>query len=291
MNSKSLSGLLNSISTALLPACGNSVLAEQESWWILEYVLSKSRSAILLCEYIDLLPDQKKIIDSCIDQRVIQKKPLAYILGQVPFCDVNILVRPPILIPRLETEEWVCWFISLIKKCGIQQFSMLDLCCGSGCIGLAVAKTFPASKVLGIDVFDEAIKLCNENKIHNNINNIEFLQSNLFDGLSQDFKCDFIVSNPPYLSAGEYSELDVDVKIWEDKNALVADNFGMKFYKEILLNARKYFNRISVDIPQIVLEIGPAQDSIERLIEELGYKYFKIYNDMQGKRRWIVVYF
>jgi release factor glutamine methyltransferase len=112
----------------------------------------------------------------------------------------------------------------------------------------------------------------------------------LFDGLPKKFKCDVIISNPPYLSSNEYEELGLDVKLWEDKNALVADDIGMKFYKKILSNACKHLNRYDYAIPQIVLEIGPAQSLIEGVLQEFGYSDFEIYKDMQGRNRWIAIY-
>lgn len=280
--------LLKKASARLLAVCGDKILAEQESWWLLQHVTGKNMSELLLDKDVEISCEQVDKLTLLLDQRIVQKRPLAYILGHVPFCDLDIMVEPPVLIPRPETEEWVCWLISILKNTNIKNFSVLDLCCGSGCIGLAIAKAFPEAHILGIDVSEHAIKLSNLNKIKNQIKNIEFLQSDMFNSLPKNFTCDLIVGNPPYLSADEYENLDLDVKFWEDKNALVADEIGMKFYREILLQARKYLNNCSFDIPRIVLEIGPSQKSIECLLNDLNYKYFEIHQDMQGKRRWLV---
>jgi release factor glutamine methyltransferase len=282
--------LINNIAERLLYASGDKILAQQEAWWILQHVMQKCRHELLLLEKLEITSSFAEQLNLIIDQRVVENKPLAYVLGDVPFCNLNILVRPPTLIPRPETEEWVNWLILLLKNTSISKFCVLDLCCGSGCIGLALAKEFSKSDAIGIDISEAAIQLSNENKIHNHLSNIKFVQSNLFKNLHKNFKCDLIVSNPPYLAPFEYGGLDLDVKMWEDKMALVADDLGMKFYKEILMNAHKYLNKINTKIPQIIFEIGLAQTSIEKVLYDFNYKNFEIYKDMQGKNRWVAIY-
>ncbi|KKQ33527.1 MAG: Release factor glutamine methyltransferase [candidate division TM6 bacterium GW2011_GWF2_37_49] len=285
-----ISELLKDAYSQLLLTCGDKMLAEQEAWWLLQHITGKNRSELLLDKYAKIPCEQADKFALLLDQRVVQNKPLSYILGYVPFCDLNILIEPPVLIPRPETEEWVCWLISVLKVAGKKNFSVLDLCCGSGCIGLAVAKAFHQSHVFGIDISEHAINLSKLNKIENQLNNIEFIQSDMFENLPENFTCDLIVSNPPYLSADEYVCLDADVRLWEDKNALVAGDAGMKFYETILLQASKYLNIYSSDIPSIVLEIGPAQWFIETLLQDLNYENFEIYNDMHGRRRWLAIF-
>lgn len=282
--------LIKNISLQLRLVCSDQPAAEQEAWWILQHVFRQPKAALLLSGYVEFTEQNECLLDSIIDQRVVQYKPLAYVLGDVPFCDLNILVSPPVLIPRPETEEWTLWLISLFKKKGISNFSILDLCCGSGCIGLAIARAFSYVMVTGVDISEVAVKLSNENKFHNNLTNINFVRSNLFDNLSSKFKCDVIVSNPPYLAQDEYQDLDSSVKLWEDKDALVADDFGMFFYEKILTNARRYLNKIDINLPQIIFEIGPRQEGIEDILKAHGYNTFDVFNDMQGKKRWVAIY-
>lgn len=282
--------LLKYASDLLLPVCGNRLLATQESLWILEFLTGKNKSELLFNNNQQISNEYADKLSIILDQRIIQNKPLAYIIGNVPFCNLNILVEPPVLIPRPETEEWVSWLISILKNTEKKNISVLDLCCGSGCVGLAIAKALPESSVLGIDISEHAIKLGNLNKIENQLNNIQFLKSDMFECLPENFSCDLIVANPPYLSAIEYSNLDLDVRYWEDKNAFVADNCGMIFYENILLNATNYLNSYSQNIPSIILEIGPAQANIEILLQKLNYKKFEIHKDIQSKRRWLGVF-
>ena len=290
MKNRMISELLKDAYSQLLLTCGDKVLADQEAWWLLQHVTGKSRSELMLDKYAQIPCEQADKFALLLDQRVVQNKPLSYILGCVPFYDLNILIEPPVLIPRPETEEWVCWLISVLKIAGKKNFSALDLCCGSGCIGLAIAKAFPEARVLGIDISEYAIKLSKLNKIENHLNNIEFMQSDMFENLPESFSCDLVFSNPPYLSADEYAGLDADVRLWEDKNALVADDAGMKFYETILLNAPQYLSNDLFEVPSVVLEIGPAQGFIETFLQDLNYENFEIYKDMQGRRRWLAAF-
>ncbi len=274
----------------LLPACKTPDLAEQEAWWLLEAVTQKSKSE-LLSRHLPLNQEQRAQLASCIAQRVQEHKPLQYILGSVPFCGLTIKVAPPILIPRPETEEWVTWLIELYQKAGITTFTALDLCTGTGCIGLALAKHFPSATVLGLDLNEDAITLANENKRINNLSNISFITSDLYQNVPTEFTCNLIVSNPPYLSADEYNDLDVDVQKWEDRNALVGNDNGMIFYRQIVDQAAQFIRPLSPShktLPNLILEIGPAQeDRIEQLMAELRIAKYTIHKDLQGKNRWI----
>ncbi len=277
-------GLIKKI-TSELERYDDKAYAGQEAWWLLEKVTNKSKSTLLTSSGIELSKEQQKQIAEWINQRVKEHKPIAYILESVPFCGLEIRVRPPILIPRPETEEWVAWLIQEITRQGVTSFTVLDLCCGSGCIGNALAKAFPKSKILGVDINPQAIELSRENKKINGIRNIEFIQSDLYQNLSPDFKCDMIVSNPPYLAKEEFENLDAEVKKWEDQRALLADMQGMEFYDRILKDARRFLNTTNTPLPCIVFEVGPAQKDIGTFFEKYNFR-FKMHLDMQGKPRW-----
>jgi release factor glutamine methyltransferase len=271
--------------SAELERCDEKAYAEQEAWWLLEKATGKSTVVLLTACCIELSEQQQKQLDEWVRQRVEEQKPIAYIFGSVPFCDLDVKVKPPILIPRPETEEWVSWLIGEIKEHGVTTFTALDLCCGSGCIGLALAKAFPESKILGVDINPEAIELSLENRELNKIQNIEFIQSDLYQKIPLDFKCDLIVSNPPYLAKEEFEGLAPEVKKWEDRRALLAEMQGMEFYDRILRDARKFLSPTRTALPCIVFEVGPAQRDIESLFKKYGFR-FKLYLDMQGKPRW-----
>ncbi|MFH1254009.1 MAG: peptide chain release factor N(5)-glutamine methyltransferase [bacterium] len=279
--------LIHTIASQLKACCTDKINAEQEAWWIVEKLTNKSKSWLLTNPEISLSTRGEALLTQWITDRVQHSKPLAYILGSVPFCDLEILVKPPILIPRPETEEWVSWLIEQLNQANFTKFTALDLCCGSGCIGLAIAKAFPESKITGIDINPEAIKLSNENKNHNKIENINFIQSDLFEKLPSNFSCNLIVSNPPYLAKEELAHLNPEVKNWEDHMALVAQDEGMYFYHKIFAESHKFLVPINISIPQIVVEIGPAQRTIENILPVYKLKKFILHKDMQQQDRWV----
>jgi release factor glutamine methyltransferase len=295
MHKPNILQLIKTIAIDLQACCEDRLCAEQEAWWLVEKATNSSKTDLLIKHNVQITKEQQAQLTDWIAQRVKHNKPIAYILGSVPFCNLEILVQPPILIPRPETEEWVSWLIDILKKEQIKNITVLDLCCGSGCIGLALAKAFPESTVLGIDINPQAIKLSIENKNHNKIKNIDFIQSDLYQNLPHDFKCNLVVSNPPYLKKAELHELAPAVKNWEDHGALVAQNEGMYFYDKIFKESGKYINpiidpitkQVKTAIPQILVEIGPAQKNLADSLKPYKFKNFTIYNDMQSKNRWV----
>jgi release factor glutamine methyltransferase len=272
-----MNNLIKQLIQQILPICKTPTLAEQEAWWLLEAVTHKSKSQVLN-GHVTLTPQERDHLAILVTQRVREHKPLQYLLGSVPFCGLTINVRPPILIPRPETEEWVTWLIDVYHKAGIATFTALDLCTGTGCIGLALAKHFPLATVVGVDSNADAIALACENKCNNNLNNITFVTSNLYAALSSTFTSNLIVSNPPYLSSDEYDQLDADVRMWEDRDALVGGHNGMLFYREILQGVPKFLQ----PLPSLM------QDAcLEQLLSELCITDYVLHTDMHGKRRWI----
>ncbi|KZO95533.1 S-adenosyl-L-methionine-dependent methyltransferase [Calocera viscosa TUFC12733] len=172
-------------------------------------------------------------------KRRIAGEPLQYILGSQPFGSLNIITRPPVLIPRPETEEWVAQlsrrFDPLARSGTV---SVLDLCTGTGCIPLMLCHIWPRGKVraLGVDVSADAIELAKENVLKNGTggNEAGFLCGDMFDdhflaSLSEKGKFDIITCNPPYIPSQAYAKLSRSVKEWEDPRALVEGMAVLEF--------------------------------------------------------------
>jgi release factor glutamine methyltransferase len=289
----SLHQLIENIATRLRACCTHEHEATQESWLILEKVMDTTRTHLLSMATIALTPAQQKRLDFLLEQRAVHHQPLAYLLGSVPFCDLDILVEPPILIPRPETEEWVTWLTEQLKRVQPEHFTILDLCTGSGCIALALAHAFPRATVVGVDNNPHALALANKNKKHLNITNVTFMCGDLFAALPDDFTCDLIVANPPYITENEYHQLQPEVAKWEDKNALVASNHGLDFYQRIAQNAGRYLTTrhkfASCDLPCIVLEVGLSPENVVAICRDAGFDRCELHCDMQGSPRWAVV--
>ena len=295
---QSIQKFIDTLSQKLIVQTKDSETAQLEAWWILEKLTNKSKIQLLLEKEIELSQEQEVTLNQWISQRVDQHKPLQYILGSVPFCDLEILVEPPILIPRPETEEWVSELINKLSdftnkptprlRLTSKPIKVLDMCTGTGCIGIALAKAFPKSNVIGIDINKDAITLAEKNKAHSNITNITFLESDLYEKLSGK-TFDLIVSNPPYITYKDYEQLEKSVKDWEDKRALFAEEEGLKVYKQIIADAHNFLNKNSDVSQSLVLELGIGQaDAVKKLLEKNNFKDIKVFKDLSGIERWII---
>jgi len=252
------------------------------AWEILEYVTQKPRAQLLINS--DFLLSEKEILqlDSVLNQHITHRKPLQYIFGSVPFCGLTIHLEPPILIPRPETEEWCRNLIDQLKQLKNQHIQILDVCTGSGCIALALADALPKAKVIGTDISEHSLEIAKKNAEINNIKNVSFLYSDVFKEINQQF--DLIVANPPYISPEEWKTLDPIVQKWEDQNALVANNDGLKIIEQIIDNAPNYLKNnqemTSLEIPQLAIEIGYDQgEQVKKIMHNAGFKHITIQKD------------
>ena len=175
---------------------------------------------------VDVIIDGDKELDSRsieILDRLNKKEPSAYIIGHIQFAGMTIKVNPNVLIPRMETEELV---LNLCETIDFSNKKILDLCCGSGCIGLSIAKRFPSSTVILSDISKEAINVAEENKRINDINNATFVVSDFLESIKDKF--DYIISNPPYIPEGTKTETS-----YEPDLALFSGIDGLDSYMTI----------------------------------------------------------
>ncbi len=191
-----------------------------------------------------------------------KREPLQYITGSTEFFNVTLKTDSRALIPRPETELLVETIIDLYKdKTGVH---FIDIGVGSGCITISLLKNLGEAKATAIDISEEALKLTEENLRLNNIDN----QINLlkFDALEDDYsklgRFDFIVSNPPYVSLNEFSNLKPELKNYEPRIALTDNEDGLKFYKAIIRNSHHLLNQCG----KLFFEITP---SIVKEVEEI----------------------
>lgn len=258
-------------------------LSPQQAWWLLEFITDKNRSDLQFSSE-PLTVHQEKQLEEYIQHIAIDHKPLAYILGWVPFLDLKLFVTPPTLIPRPETESWVDELIIAIKKSGTENLTILDIGTGSGCIALSLAQAFPAAQVYALDIAQTAITLAQQNAIENNIVNITFLQSDLFSSLPADLRFDLIVSNPPYIDPT--AQLESSVRNWEDHGALFANNHGMQIIDAITQQAKNYLKKNDELDYQLVIEIDASQGAIvQKLLEVCDFANIEIRKDQFDRVR------
>ena len=245
-------------------------LSPLQAWWLLEHITNKTKQQLML--HNNLSTDEINKLNDAIDELSKHHKPLAYLLGWVPFLDLKIKVEPPILIPRHETEEWVAKLIEKFQKFKGDIQTILDIGTGSGCIALALAKNFPHAKVTAVDINPKALDLAQRNATLNDIQNIEFLQSDLFTELPTNNRFDLIVSNPPYIDPAEAPTLSAQVRNWEDQGALFASDQGMAIITQILQKSGNFLTNTTKLPVQLVIEIDRNQkDRVIALTNKFGW--------------------
>ncbi|HJZ24426.1 MAG TPA: peptide chain release factor N(5)-glutamine methyltransferase [Candidatus Babeliales bacterium] len=282
--------LLQDLTRQLQQEYTDPVLSQQSARWVLEAITGQKEAELVAHENIYLTAAQQKKLDMWLNKIINEHMPLSYLLGFVPFNDVEILVRQPVLIPRPETEEWCVALIEKLQRIKNKAITILDIGTGSGCVAVALAKALPEAIVYGTDISSDAVELAKANADHNNIKNVTFLVSDLFENIPTSTLFDLIVANPPYVSVPEWQKLDPSVKQWEDKRALVAEDHGLALIKKIIEGARKYLKKNNefqrLGLPNIVIEIGYAQgEETKKFFETHGYQKVIIVKDLEGKDR------
>ena len=219
----------------------------------------------------------------CVNKRC-DRIPLQHIIGKTNFMGMDFSVNENVLIPRFDTENLV---EKVLKIC--EGRNVLDMCTGSGCIILSLAKLGKIKSGIGIDVSEKALEIARHNKEMLSVDNVEFLQSDMFDVLEKnahDNKAfDIIVSNPPYIPTGEIEKLMREVKNHDPFIALDGKEDGLFFYRRISKEARKYL----VESGVLALEIGYDQgESVPQILKADGYKDIKVYKDLSGLDRVVI---
>ena len=172
---------------------------------------------------------QEELLSELLERRVGQRFPLQYLLGTVEFYSLSLRVTPHVLIPRPETEQLVALIVELLREVAIIPARVLDIGTGSGCIAIALGRAFPSSRVTGWDVSSDAVALARENAESNGVRNVEFICGNILEQLPSE-RFDLIVSNPPYLSQTEYTQLEPEL-YHEPPNALTDGSDGLRFFR------------------------------------------------------------
>lgn len=192
-------------------------------------------------------------------------EPLAYIHGEVEFYHCKLKITPEVLIPRQETEILVDKIVQALSHEDLKNKRLWDICCGSGCIGIALKKRFPELQITLSDISPEALKVARENAEKNGVE-VRFLQGDLLTPFKNE-KADFIVCNPPYVSAKEYPNLDKEVLDFEPRLALVGGEQGTEFYERLAKELPAHLNPHA----KVWFEIGYQQgDEILRLFGHQG---------------------
>jgi len=246
------------------------------------HVSGKSQAEYLSCRDLYAPDEVVKGVEAGL-KRLLEGEPIAYILGQWEFYGLPLKVTPDVLIPRDDT----CAVAELAIRQALfleQDPRILDLCCGSGCIGLAIASRVKDAKVTLADVSQKALSIAKENV---NLNKLSGrVRCVAADALKPAFpflgKYDMIVSNPPYITKKEMGELDHSVIGYEPHLALYGGEDGLDFYRSIVKN----FAPALKSGGYLAFEFGDTQaDAVCQILAENGYTVIERAKDYNGIER------
>ena len=245
--------------------------------WILEKATGLSANRLRMTdENTPLTPEAAEAFLYMAEQHR-NHIPLQYILGEWDFMGLTIKCRPGVLIPRRDTEVLAQEAISFSKN-STGRFTALDLCTGSGCVAIALAKHF--THVTGTDISLDALELARENAKLNGVeDHISFMQSNLFENIEGRFNC--ITANPPYIPTDELKNLPEQVKK-EPSGALDGGRDGLDFYRAIIPAAGEFL----LPKGELFLEIGDTMGkAVTEMLHSHGFRAVIVIKDLETRDR------
>ena len=284
-----------------------------DAFYLLEHAAGLNKTRYLMFK-------DQQVTKLNIDQymKLIERRmthiPYQYIIGRADFAGLDFEVNSSVLIPRLDTEVL---FEKALRSLGPKAY-VLDLCTGSGALGIALKRYRPDIHVVLSDISDAALEVAKENVVHNHMEvaqktncaadpqdlkfgydlnfNIRVIKSDLFDQMTTDEtdadpsremvgRFDVIVTNPPYVTEAEYENLMPEVKEHEPKLALTAGEDGLDIYRRIAKDAPRFLKEDGV----MLLEIGCSQaEAVSSLLKEQGFTQIQVIKDLADLDRVVI---
>ena len=249
-----------------------------ESRELVAFACGKTKEELLRDSRLYVTPEVEARVRALV-QRHLDGEPTAYLIGVWEFYGLPLDISRDVLIPRPDTEVLAGLAIDFVKTQGACR--VLDLCAGSGCIGLAVASQCPESRVVLGELSEGALRICRQNIRRNGLSGrvVPMQMDALAPPPAQlgEFRC--LVSNPPYIPAGDIPGLDPSVRDYEPHMALDGGADGLDFYRNL---AGEWKNALTVG-GKIFLEVGIGQaDDVLRLLRAQGFGDLEITKDLNG---------
>lgn len=251
---------------------------------IICFATGKTREQLARDGMLYMSPDQERRTRQLVE-RHLKGEPVAYLIGEWEFYGLPLDISSDVLIPRPDTETLAETAIEYCKTLGAGR--VLDLCAGSGCVGLAVAAHVPSARVVLADVSEAALRICRQNIRRNNLSaRVEQVEADALEKPTSnlgEFQC--IVSNPPYIPSKDIDGLDASVRDYEPHLALDGGEDGLIFYRSIV----EHWTPFLAPGGRMCFEVGIGQaDSVLRIMRAGGYGDIQIIKDLNGIQR--VVY-
>ncbi len=270
------SGILSKMLAETKEKFNKAGIDESDAEWIYSLVLGIKRSELSVERTVRV--SESKSIAEIVEKR-LTGRPLWYIIGDTEFYGCEIKVDERALIPRPETEI----LADIVVKSAEEGNKILDMCTGSGCIAVSVAKAKKGISVTAADVSDAAIMLAKENAELNGVN-INFVVSDLFTKVRGRF--DIIVCNPPYIKSGDIPLLQREVREYEPKVALDGGKDGLDFYRRIAKEVKSYLAKGGM----LIMECGEGQaNDIIQLFPKRDFAM--VQKDLAGVDRFVKIAF
>ena len=251
---------------------------ETDSSLLLSY-LCKHPPLLLRMDTDTEIPIDIMNLFSELAERRLCREPLQYITGETHFCGRSFIVDKRVLIPRPETQFLCHWALELPLLPGMK---VLDLCCGSGCIGLTILAERPDLSVVLSDVSQDALDVAEINAAHLHLK-ASFHLGDLLDDFP-DGSFDMILSNPPYIPTAECKYLQPEV-LNEPFIALDGGTDGLSFYRKIVSDAARVLKKDG----KLLLELGIHEaEPVRKMFEKYGFSFIDIRKDFSGIERLIM---
>jgi release factor glutamine methyltransferase len=217
--------------------------------------------------------------------RVVEERrgrvPLAYILREKEFWSIPMSVSPAVLIPRPETELLVERALALA---GTAEPLIIEIGTGSGCLAVALAKELPGARIIATDISRRALRVAEANAARHGTGNIRFVAGDLFGalrGLGLEGRADLIISNPPYVTDGEWKKLARDVRDHEPRRALVSGPTGLEVIRRLAVGGPRFLKPGSA----LLLEFGSGQAAAVRGLFGSPWARRETAKDLSGRPR------
>lgn len=253
--------------------------AQLEARELVCFATGKSREELFRSMQLYAASEAERTLDSLL-QRRLSGEPLAYILGHWDFYGIDLLVTPSTLIPRPDTEIIAERAIEIARGSGVHT-RVLDLCCGTGCIGLAVAKHVPSCRVVLADLSEDALNVARKNITRTGLGGqiTTFQADALKPPPEMIWDFNLIICNPPYIRSADIPELDPSVRDYEPHLALDGGTDGLDFYRQVARNWRKAMRSTCI----LLFEVGYDQAAdVERILAQNGYRNIRRHQDAFG---------
>ena len=253
--------------------------AQLEARELVCFALEKTKEQLYRDMNLYVTAQQEAKVEELV-QRRLAGEPVAYIIGEWEFYGLPLDISPDVLVPRMDTEVLAERAITLIQQAG-EGARILDLCAGSGCVGLAVAANAPNCRAVLADLSEGALRICRQNVRRNGLNaRVTCIRADARDAApSTLWDFDVIACNPPYTPTADIDGLDITVRDFEPRMALDGGADGLDFYRDI---TAKWKSALRLG-GTLMFEVGIGQaPDVEQILAQNGFTNINTYPDTAG---------